>query len=98
MSPALQYPITFESFVNSERCKTVLAFLFVKSLFESFVNSERCKTHKTCDKWRKSLRALLIQKDVKLTVKISYHILCLRALLIQKDVKLFIDAIFTSMV
>ena len=34
----------FESFVNSERCKTCLAALADRSAFESFVNSERCKT------------------------------------------------------
>ena len=34
-----------------------------------------------------SLRALLIQKDVKLNLIFSLSHLCLRALLIQKDVK-----------
>ena len=34
----------FESFVNSERCKTVFTALQRTSMFESFVNSERCKT------------------------------------------------------
>ena len=37
-------PGRFESFVNSERCKTDLALLNVDIVFESFVNSERCKT------------------------------------------------------
>ena len=55
--------------------------------FESFVNSERCKTQSSisCNICR--LRALLIQKDVKLCL-VAVHIdICLRALLIQKDVK-----------
>ena len=34
----------FESFVNSERCKTVINDTHVVKRFESFVNSERCKT------------------------------------------------------
>ena len=33
------------------------------------------------------LRALLIQKDVKLPYRTNCRFLCLRALLIQKDVK-----------
>ena len=36
------------------------------------------------------LRALLIQKDVKLTCTCTCFYVCLRALLIQKDVKLSI--------
>ena len=36
--------LQFESFVNSEECKTVFnAFTTIKG-FESFVNSEECKT------------------------------------------------------
>ena len=34
----------FESFVNSERCKTCRTLQENKYKFESFVNSERCKT------------------------------------------------------
>ena len=34
-------------------------------MFESFVNSERCKTTSTVHYSFTSLRALLIQKDVK---------------------------------
>ena len=57
-------------------------------MFESFVNSERCKTYK-CYKWTCwRLRALLIQKDVKLDDVIDDTTNRLRALLIQKDVKL----------
>ena len=61
----------------------------MKSLvFESFVNSERCKTcpHHCC--FALSLRALLIQKDVKPRLTAILPIRRLRALLIQKDVKL----------
>ena len=56
-------------------------------MFESFVNSERCKTNSRSKKvlWR--LRALLIQKDVKLKKTSLYTEKGLRALLIQKDVK-----------
>ena len=35
---------TFESFVNSERCKTEETEETEEDAFESFVNSERCKT------------------------------------------------------
>ena len=34
----------FESFVNSERCKTDYQLRTAFTKFESFVNSERCKT------------------------------------------------------
>ncbi|MGP1404277.1 MAG: hypothetical protein ACTTKY_08990 [Catonella sp.] len=36
--------LRFESFVNSEWCKTKLDGLKAKHEFESFVNSEWCKT------------------------------------------------------
>ena len=55
--------------------------------FESFVNSERCKTEKLSITWMIGLRALLIQKDVKLNLHPCVALPCLRALLIQKDVK-----------
>ena len=56
--------------------------------FESFVNSERCKTLLDMYASLESLRALLIQKDVKHTPGRRTHSEGLRALLIQKDVKL----------
>ena len=37
--------------------------------FESFVNSERCKTIEDVFEDLQSLRALLIQKDVKLPIR-----------------------------
>ncbi len=55
--------------------------------FESFVNSERCKTNILILLCPASLRALLIQKDVKLVYNINDFPYGLRALLIQKDVK-----------
>ena len=36
--------------------------------FESFVNSERCKTYNSQIEAYRGLRALLIQKDVKLKI------------------------------
>ena len=56
-------------------------------LFESFVNSERCKTTGLRRDNRLGLRALLIQKDVKLFSRPLRVGAGLRALLIQKDVK-----------
>ena len=35
----------FESFVNSEECKTALGKVVAIRRFESFVNSEECKTN-----------------------------------------------------
>ena len=78
----------FESFVNSERCKTTPLQLILLCLFESFVNSERCKTSEHGGYKLFGLRALLIQKDVKLQCLYELYLTGLRALLIQKDVKL----------
>ena len=50
----------FESFVNSERCKTNGICTYIVLMFESFVNSERCKTPSTTTKSPFGLRALLI--------------------------------------
>ena len=77
--------------------------------FESFVNSERCKTVPSFPTILRSLRVLLIQKDVKQVFRLMYttqmfesfvnserckttrrnssYVICLRVLLIQKDVK-----------
>ena len=38
--------IPFESFVNSEECKTKRTTEKMHGQFESFVNSEECKTSK----------------------------------------------------
>ncbi len=56
--------------------------------FESFVNSERCKTSNRKRQNPICLRALLIQKDVKLQCLYELYLTGLRALLIQKAVKL----------
>ena len=80
--------IEFESFVNSERCKTYVQILPCQVEFESFVNSERCKTSVIVYIETRSLRALLIQKDVKQYSRNRNTMASLRALLIQKDVKL----------
>mgnify|MGYP006924772923 CR=1 FL=1 len=56
-------------------------------MFESFVNSERCKTVALGEMQDFCLRALLIQKDVKLKDIYNEGMTCLRALLIRKDVK-----------
>ena len=56
----------FESFVNSEECKTINQNLYIHPRFESFVNSEECKTAKEQEELEECLRALLIQKSVKL--------------------------------
>ena len=57
--------------------------------FESFVNSEESKTEiKNCGMCD-GLRALLIQKRVKLPLLKFLATLRLRALLIQKRVKLY---------
>ena len=56
-------------------------------MFESFVNSERCKTVQQHHMHPDSLRALLIQKDVKRKTENCIKRYSLRALLIQKDVK-----------
>ena len=55
--------------------------------FESFVNSEGCKAEKREQTEKSSLRALLIQKGVKLLHAWMISDCCLRALLIQKGVK-----------
>ena len=59
----------FESFVNSEECKTVHHSSHLVCPFESFVNSEECKTRVAYPSVKKSLRALLIQKSVKLLMR-----------------------------
>ena len=65
----------FESFVNSERCKTFNKVSTWEIEFESFVNSERCKTISACTPSKHSLRALLIQKDVKQILAASLGIM-----------------------
>ena len=67
-----------------------------KSVFESFANSERYKTVSLSALVFECLRALLIQKDTKLSVHTCFNISRLRALLIQKDTKLRGDVEITA--
>ena len=77
----------FESFVNSEECKTCVdsrlhtvglrALLIQKSVKPFFPHAFHLQR----------LRALLIQKSVKQTRQETPNRPCLRALLIQKSVK-----------
>ena len=77
----------FESFVNSERCKTSPPPAVSSVLFESFVNSERCKTSvprvvRTCQ-----FESFVNSERCKTGMGADAEYICLRALLIQKDVK-----------
>ena len=78
----------FESFVNSEECKTIFPQVLTTIEFESFVNSEECKTGSHKGNHTGCLRALLIQKSVKHMSLLLMQKIGLRALLIQKSVKL----------
>ena len=78
----------FESFANSKRYKTLWMPISLVPLFESFANSKRYKTPRTNCIIRMGLRALLIQKDTKLSISPIRMLERLRALLIQKDTKL----------
>ena len=60
--------ILFESFVNSEESKTIFTTSPKEIRFESFVNSEESKTFLFPDAFLYRLRALLIQKRVKLKI------------------------------
>ena len=78
----------FESFVNSERCKTASPVIVFITVFESFVNSERCKTHSKARLRNHPFESFVNSERCKTgsLFFISTH-LSLRALLIQKDVK-----------
>ena len=58
--------IVFESFVNSEEYQTALLSGDSFALFESFVNSEEYQTAAQAKEQEIGLRALLIQKSIKL--------------------------------
>ncbi len=45
MIEGLNVEVLFESFVNLEGCKTIVATLDSHTSFESFVNLEGCKTN-----------------------------------------------------
>ena len=78
---------TFESFVNSERCKTLSSPLPQFPRFESFVNSERCKTIDTSAFVLLTFESFVNSERCKTVFNAFCHTSCLRALLIQKDVK-----------
>ena len=77
----------FESFVNSERCKTFVRANNDAKAFESFVNSERCKTKVDRYFTDTSFESFVNSERCKTSNRKSDKIPCLRALLIQKDVK-----------
>ena len=70
----------FESFVNSEECKTNESISCLGRRFESFVNSEECKTSFPLVRGKPRLRALLIQKSVKPIIANGGEVCSLRAL------------------
>ena len=78
----------FESFVNSERCKTVTMTRGLCECLRALLIQKDVKRKTEKHDTDYGLRALLIQKDVKLTQWYKYLLTGLRALLIQKDVKL----------
>ena len=77
----------FESFVNSERCKTIIAAILGKSGFESFVNSERCKTNCYCAHFGGGFESFVNSERCKTIPRSKFNHVGLRALLIRKDVK-----------
>ena len=88
--------IKFESFVNSERCKTFsMIFVFPGGLRALLIQKD-AKRLVMQYSTTAGLRALLIQKDAKLRAPRNYRKACLRALLIQKDAKLKAIVTFTS--
>ena len=58
----------FESFVNSERCKTAGCFYRVGKRLRALLIQKDVKHRFCCERDTRGLRALLIQKDVKLTI------------------------------
>ena len=80
----------FESFVNSERCKTGHAWKIRTAGLRALLIQKDVKQCLEATRQLLGLRALLIQKDVKRQVDYSRDSSSLRALLIQKDVKRFV--------
>ena len=58
--------LRFESFVNSEEYQTSYVSCWICNRFESFVNSEEYQTAAQAKEQEIGLRALLIQKSIKL--------------------------------
>ena len=77
----------FESFVNSERCKTMMRRMMLLRAFESFVNSERCKTTQFHQQHEQAFESFVNSERCKTDARNYTTLSGLRALLIQKDVK-----------
>ena len=77
----------FESFVNSERCKTNYRVVNTLSCLRALLIQKDAKLKKRHEKCPLRLRALLIQKDAKHVSLLPPNSVGLRALLIQKDAK-----------
>ncbi len=78
---------TFESFVNSERCKTEHCDILNDNGLRALLIQKDVKRIISVIVGVACLRALLIQKDVKHCTGLYSKTTSLRALLIQKDVK-----------
>ena len=79
--------LRFESFVNSDRCKTITESKKTTIGLRALLIQAGVKHVKHLKRGYISLRALLIQTGVKLGVRYSVILWCLRALLIQTGVK-----------
>ena len=77
----------FESFVNSEECKTMPWNSFFPETFESFVNSEECKTGRCFRLGADTFESFVNSEECKTHTGIVLMFTSLRALLIQKSVK-----------
>ena len=88
----------FESFVNSEECKTKYLTISLGRRFESFVNSEECKTEIIKSYAWEKFESFVNSEECKTVDNWDSDQYCLRALLIQKSVKQLITGIQTSIV
>ena len=82
-----QARLKFESFVNSEECKTSNAFKILMWSLRALLIQKSVKQPILVKLAWNSLRALLIQKSVKPPQWLPVPSACLRALLTQKSVK-----------
>ena len=80
----------FESFVNSEECKTVIKLVITAGEFESFVNSEECKTIVGSQAGTTLFESFVNSEECKTISLKDVSSWRLRALLIQKSVKPFL--------
>ena len=58
--------VVFESFVNSERCKTLGPVVVARCCLRALLIQKDVKRYEVFETLTQRLRALLIQKDVKL--------------------------------